>query len=117
MSVTEQAMCLEWVIVLSVLLMDTTVLVHTSQLLQSLDTHTTFPEDTGTRLTDGIKALSVWATNSWYAATSVPEKPDCMLAVVPLSHSLSFCSVLAISSSFSRSLHYSKSGSYCLMHT
>ena len=88
MAVTEQAMCLEWVIILSVLLMDTTVLVHTSQQLQSLDTHTTFPEDTGTRLTDGIKALSVWATNSWYADTSVPEKLHCMLAVVSLSLSL-----------------------------
>lgn len=59
--------CLEWVVILGVLLQDLSIFMHVQQQLNYLDSQTTFPDDIDTRLLNGINSLSEWAAINWYS--------------------------------------------------
>ena len=63
--------CLEWVVILGVLLQDLSIFMHVQQQLNYLDSQITFPDDIDTRLLDGINSLSEWAAINWSLHTDV----------------------------------------------
>lgn len=58
--------CLEWIVILGILLQDPTIFIHIGQQLSELDDPTvTFPAGIEKRIFEGVSSLNEWALNNW----------------------------------------------------
>lgn len=60
-----QSLCLEWTVMLGVLLQDSAIFIHVNQLLDSLESHIVLPLDIDGKILAGITSLNEWAARNW----------------------------------------------------
>ena len=60
-----KSLCLEWVVILGILLQDPTIFIHISQQLTEIDSTVTFPLGIEKRIFDGVASLNEWASIHW----------------------------------------------------
>ena len=63
-NITSSTLCLEWSVILGILLQDLTIFIDLSNQLNNINPQIVFPEGMGTWLLEGVASLGEWAAKN-----------------------------------------------------